>query len=251
MSRLQGKTAIITGGASGIGKGMATAFVKEGAKVAIIDLNAELGNQTIKELQEYQPESIFIQANLMDHGKIPEIVKEVVDHFGKLDILVNNAHASKMSSIEETTQKEFDLSFNTGFYPTFYFMQAALPYLKESKGKIINFASGAGINGDVNQVSYVAAKEAIRGITRVAANEFGPFGINVNIIAPIAKSPGMLQWAEENPEYYQGMLAKIPLRRLGEIEGDIGRVAVFLASDDSDYITGQTIMVDGGSIKLR
>ncbi|CEG28773.1 SDR family NAD(P)-dependent oxidoreductase [Bacillus sp. B-jedd] len=251
MSRLQGKTAIITGGASGIGKGMATAFVKEGAKVAIIDLNAELGNQTIKELQEYQPESIFIQANLMEHGKISAIIKEVVDHFGKLDILVNNAHASKMSSIEETTQKEFDLSFNTGFYPTFYFMQAALPYLKESKGKIINFASGAGINGDANQVSYVAAKEAIRGITRVAANEFGPFGINVNIIAPIAKSPGMLQWAEENPEYYQGMLAKIPLRRLGEIEGDIGRVAVFLASDDSDYITGQTIMVDGGSIKLR
>lgn len=251
MSRLEGKTAIITGGASGIGKGMATAFVKEGAKVAIVDLNAELGNETIKELQQYQPESIFIQANLMEHDKLAGIVKEVVDHFGKLDILVNNAHASKMSSIEETTQKEFDLSFNTGFYPTFYFMQAALPYLKETKGKIINFASGAGINGDVNQVSYVAAKEAIRGITRVAANEFGPFGINVNIIAPIAKSPGMLQWAEENPEYYQGMLAKIPLRRLGEIEGDIGRVAVFLASDDSDYITGQTIMVDGGSIKLR
>ena len=80
-------------------------------------------------------------------------------------------------------------------------MQAALPYLKESQGKIINFSSGAGLNGDVNQVSYAAAKEAIRAITRVAANEFGPFGINVNIISPIAKSPGMVQWAEENPEY--------------------------------------------------
>lgn len=251
MSKLQGKTAIITGGASGIGKGMALAFVKEGAKVAIIDLNAEAGNQTVKELQEYQPESTFIQANLAEHDKIVEVVNQVVDKFGKLDILVNNAHASKMASIAETTQKEFDLSFNTGFYPTFYFMQAALPHLKETQGNIINFASGAGINGDVNQVSYVAAKEAIRGITRVAANEFGPFGINVNIISPIAKSPGMLQWAEENPEYYQGMLAKIPLRRLGEIESDIGRVAVFLASEDSAYITGQTIMVDGGSIKLR
>lgn len=130
-------------------------------------------------------------------------------------------------------------------------MQAALPYLKETQGKIINFASGAGINGDANQASYAAAKEAIRAITRVAANEFGSFGINVNIIAPIAKSPGMLQWAEENPEYYQGMLSKIPLRRLGELEEDIGRVAVFLASADSDYITGQTIMVVGGSIKLR
>ncbi|MFJ8068164.1 SDR family NAD(P)-dependent oxidoreductase [Peribacillus sp. NPDC096447] len=251
MSRLKGKIAIITGAAGGIGKGMAMAFVKEGAKVAIIDLNEELGNQTIKELQEYQPESIFIQANLAEHDNLASIVKEVADKFGKIDILVNNAHASRMASIADTTQKELDLSFNTGFYPTFYFMQAALPYLKETQGKIINFASGAGINGDVNQGTYAAAKEAIRGITRVAANEFGPFGINVNIIAPIAKSPGMLQWAEEQPEYYKNMLAKIPLRRLGELESDIGRTAVFLASEDSDYITGQTIMVDGGSIKLR
>ena len=251
MNRLDGKVAIITGGAGGIGKGMATAFVKEGAKVAIVDLNAEVGNQTIKELQEYQPESIFIQANLAEHDKLGEIVKQVADKFGKIDILVNNAHASKMASIEEITQADFDLSFNTGFYPTFYLMQAALPYLKETKGNIINFSSGAGINGDVNQGSYAVAKEAIRGITRVAANEFGPFGINVNIISPIAKSPGMIQWAEDNPEYYQGMLSKIPLRRLGELEDDIGRVAVFLASDDSSYITGQTIMVDGGSIKLR
>ncbi|AZU64289.1 SDR family NAD(P)-dependent oxidoreductase [Neobacillus mesonae] len=251
MNRLQGKTAIVTGGAGGIGKGIATAFVKEGATVAIIDLNEEAGKQTIQELQAYQPESIFIQANLAEHDKLADLVKQVVDRFGKLDILVNNAHASRMSSIAETTQKEFDLSFNTGFYPTFYFMQAALPFLKETQGTIINFASGAGINGDVNQVSYVAAKEAIRGITRVAANEFGPFGINVNIIAPIAKSPGMVEWAEANPEYYQAMLAKIPLRRLGEIESDIGRTAVFLASEDASYITGQTIMVDGGSVKLR
>ncbi|MFC7679021.1 SDR family NAD(P)-dependent oxidoreductase [Paenibacillus sp. GCM10028914] len=251
MKKLDGKVAIITGGAGGIGKGMATAFVKEGAKVVIIDLNEELGNQSILELQEYQPDSMFIQANLSEHDKLAGIVDQVVKHYGKLDILVNNAHASRMNSIQDTTQQDFDLSFNTGFYPTFYLMQAAFPYLKETKGNIINFASGAGINGDVNQVSYAVAKEAIRAATRVAANEFGPFGINVNIISPIAKSPGMVQWAEANPEYYQGMLAKIPLRRLGELEEDIGRVAVFLASEDSSYITGQTIMVDGGSIKLR
>ena len=249
--KLQDKVAIITGGAGGIGMGMATAFVKEGATVVIVDLNQEVGEQTVKQLQEHQPESMFIQADLTNHDMLGDIVKQVTDKFGKLDILVNNAHASRMNSIEETTKADLDFSFNTGFYPTFYLMQAALPYLKESQGKIINFSSGAGLNGDVNQASYAAAKEAIRAVTRVAANEFGPFGINVNLISPIAKSPGMLQWAEENPEYYQGMLAKIPLRRLGEVESDIGRVAVFLASDDSDYITGQTIMVDGGSIKLR
>lgn len=249
--KLQDKVAIITGGAGGIGMGMATAFVKEGATVVIVDLNKEVGEQTVKQLQEHQPESMFIQADLTDHDKLGDIVKQVTDKFGKLDILVNNAHASRMNSIEETTKADLDFSFNTGFYPTFYLMQAALPYLKESQGKIINFSSGAGLNGDVNQASYAAAKEAIRAVTRVAANEFGPFGINVNLISPIAKSPGMLQWAEENPEYYQGMLSKIPMRRLGEVESDIGRVAVFLASEDSDYITGQTIMVDGGSIKLR
>ncbi|MFJ7936468.1 SDR family NAD(P)-dependent oxidoreductase [Sporosarcina sp. NPDC096371] len=251
MKKLEGKIAMITGGAGGIGMGMATAFVKEGATVVIVDLNEEIGNQTIKKLQEYQSESMFIQANLAEHDKLADIVKRVIERYGKLDILVNNAHASRNMPFLETTQEDLDLSFNTGFYPTFYLMQAALPYLKETQGKIINFASGAGINGDANQASYAAAKEAIRALTRVVANEFGPFGINVNLIAPIAKSPGMLQWAEENPEYYQGMLSKIPLRRLGELENDIGRVAVFLASEDSDYITGQTIMVDGGSIKLR
>lgn len=250
MGKLDGKVAIITGGAGGIGQGMATAFVKEGAVVAIVDVNEEIGQQTVKELQNYQPESMFIPANLMEHDKLAGIVEQVVERYGKLDILVNNAHASRIKSFEETTRDDMDLSFNTGFYPTFYLMQAALPHLKKTKGNIINFASGAGIKGDVNQVSYAAAKEAIRAITRVAANEFGPFGINVNLISPIANSPGVRKWAKEHPDYYESVLSNIPLRRFGDIEKDIGRVAVFLASDDSGYISGQTIMVDGGAIKL-
>lgn len=251
MGKLQGKTAIITGGASGIGKGMALSFVKEGARVAIIDINGEVGNIAVKELQEYEPECIFIQANLAEHDKLAGIVEQVVHAFGKLDILVNNAHASRNKMFDEVTQEDFDLSFNTGFYPTFYFMQAALPYLKETKGNIINFASGAGIVGQISQTAYAAAKEGIRAITRVAANEFGPFGINVNIISPIANSPGIQEWAETFPEKYNAMLSGIPLKRLGHIEEDIGKVAVFLASEDSSYITGQTIMVDGGSVMLR
>lgn len=251
MGKLQDKIAIITGGAGGIGKGMATAFVKQGATVVIVDLNEETGQETIKELREHQPDSMFIQANLAEHDKLEGIVKQVVEKYGKLDILVNNAHASTRKPFEETTRADLDLSFNTGFYPTFYLMQAALPYLKESEGSIINFASGAGIEGHSTQAAYAAAKESIRAISRVAANEFGPFGINVNLISPIANSPGVQAWAKEEPEYYQSVLSNIPMRRFGELESDIGRAAVFLASEDSDYITGQTIMVDGGSIKLR
>lgn len=251
MRKLKNKVAIITGGAGGIGKGMALSYVKEGAKVVIVDLNEEAGKETLKELQVYESESIFIQANLSDQDKLKNIVIKVIDTFGKIDILVNNAHASRNKPFEEITQEDLDLSFNTGFYPTFYLMQYALPYLKETKGKIINFASGAGINGNVNQASYAAAKEAIRAITRTAANEFGPYGINVNIISPIADSPGIQEWAKIQPEAYQETLNRIPMKRLGRLEEDIGRVAVFLASEDSDYITGQTIMVDGGATMLR
>ncbi|ARK20391.1 NAD(P)-dependent oxidoreductase [Sporosarcina sp. P26b] len=249
--KLDKKVAIITGGAGGIGLGIATAFVKEGATVAIVDLNKEAGEAAIEKLQKISPQSIFLQADLTAREELPSIVEQVVTKLGKLDVLVNNAHASRMKSIEEMTQEDIDLSFNTGFYPTLYLMQAALPHLKESKGSVINFSSGAGLNGDVNQGSYAAAKEAIRGITRVAANEWGEYGITCNLISPIAKTPGIEHWGKENPEAYQAILAKNPLGRLGDPEKDIGRTAVFLASEDASYITGQTMMVDGGSIKLR
>ncbi|WP_433615980.1 SDR family NAD(P)-dependent oxidoreductase [Paenibacillus cellulositrophicus] len=248
--KLQGKVGIITGSASGIGKGMALAMAKEGAHIAIVDVNEEKGKKTLAEINQYTEGMLFIK-DISKQESAHEIVADVVKRFGKLDILVNNAHVSRQAPFMETTQELFDLSFGTGFYPTVHFMQAAYPELKKTKGKVINFASGAGIDGQVTQTSYAAAKEAIRGVSRVAANEWGPEGINVNLISPIALTPGVEQWRENAPELYEAMLNKIPLRRLGDPEQDIGRVAVFLASSDADYITGQTFMVDGGSIKLR
>lgn len=249
--RLQDKVAIITGGAGGIGMGIATAYVKEGAKVAIVDVNKEMGEAALVELKKLTEHAIFIQADLMQHKKLYKVVEEVVETFGSLDILINNAHASRQALFEETTQEDMDLSFGTSFYPTFYLMQAALPYLKKSEGKVINFASGAGMNGDPTQLSYAAAKEAIRAMTYVAANEWGKYNINVNIISPLALTPGVKAWSEAFPENYEATLAKVPLGRLGDPENDIGRVAVFLGSADSDYMTGQTLVVDGGSVKLR
>ncbi|WP_163877250.1 SDR family NAD(P)-dependent oxidoreductase [Paenibacillus favisporus] len=248
--KLQGKVGIITGSASGIGKGMALAMAKEGAHIAIVDMKEAKGKETLAEINQYTEGMLFIK-DISKQESAHEIVADVVKRFGKLDILVNNAHVSRQAAFMETTQELFDLSFGTGFYPTVHFMQAAYPELKKTKGKVINFASGAGIDGQVTQTSYAAAKEAIRGVSRVAANEWGPEGINVNLISPIALTPGVEQWRENAPELYEAMLNKIPLRRLGDPEQDIGRVAVFLASSDADYITGQTFMVDGGSIKLR
>ena len=249
--KLHEKVIIITGGAGGIGAGMAKAMVKEGATVVIVDLNPEAGAKTLEELKAYSPNSSFIQFDLTKHDELPNLVKQVVEKYGKINVLVNNAHVSRQVPFLETTKEHMDLSFNTGFYPTFYLMQAAIPYLKETKGNIINFASGAGLKGHATQASYAAAKEAIRAITRVAANEFGREGININLISPIADSEGVRQWAKAQPEYYQNVLQSIPAGRFGDPENDIGKVAVFLASDDCKYITGQTIMVDGGSIMLH
>lgn len=251
MDRLKDKVVIVTGGAGGIGLGMSKAMAKEGAIIAVVDVNEEAGQASLKVLQEISPKSMFLKADLMDRDKLPTIITTVAEAYGKIDVLVNNAHASKQVTIEETTQADLDLSFGTGFYPTFYLMQAALPYLKETKGNVINFASGAGLAGHETQGAYAAAKEAIRGISRVAANEWGRFGINVNIISPIADSEGVQAWAKAQPEYYENVRSKIPLGRFGDVEEDIGRVAIFLASEDSKYITGQTIMADGGSIMLR
>lgn len=248
--RLQGKVGIITGSASGIGKGIALAMAKEGAHIAIVDVNEDKGKETLAEVNQYTEGLLFIK-DISVKENIDEIVTEVVEKFGKLDILVNNAHVSRQAAFIETTLENFDLSFGTGFYPTFHFMKAAYPELKKSQGKVINFASGAGLDGQPTQTSYAAAKEAIRGISRVAANEWGPDGINVNLISPIALTPGVEQWRQNDPKLYDAMIDKIPLRRLGDPEQDIGKVAVFLASNDSDYMTGQTLMVDGGSIKLR
>lgn len=248
--KLENKVAIITGGASGIGRGIALAMAKEGAHVVIVDINDEKGAATEKELNEIS-RGKFIKANISDREEIKRIVSETVQTFGQINILVNNAHASKQILFTETRPEDLALSFDTGFYPTFNLMQECFPYLKETKGSVINFASGAGLTGMVTQASYAAAKEAIRGLSRVVANEWGQYQINVNLISPIALSPGVEQWKEHFPEAYQETVNKIPLKRMGDCEQDIGRVAVFLASEDSSFITGQTIMVDGGSVMLR
>lgn len=247
---VQDKSVIITGGAGGIGFGMATAFVKAGAKVLIVDINDEALATAAEKLAPLGTIKT-LKADIASVATDQAIVKTAVEAFGQLDVLINNAHASKQKPFTSLTDDDLALSFNTGFYPTWHLMQAAYPYLKATTGCVINFASGAGINGQPTQAAYAAAKEAIRGLSRVVANEWAADGIRVNIISPIAETEGVKQWREAAPEQYAQLVNSIPLHRLGDPEADIGAVALFLASSASGYMTGQTLMVDGGDIKLR
>lgn len=246
--RLDGKTAIVTGGAGGIGRGIVRAFSKEGAKVLFVDINEDAGQALQEELGDVVK---FLNADISQPDTAAVVCATAAEAFGGVHVLVNNAHASRQAPLLETTQDMFDLSFNTGFYPTLHLMQACHAQLKKHQGSVINFGSGAGLTGLPTQSSYAAAKEAIRGLSRVAAHEWAQDNINVNIICPLAATEGVEQWQKQHPETAKAMISAVPLHRLGDPEQDIGRVAVFLASEDARYMTGQTLMVDGGSTMLR
>lgn len=251
--RLKGKVALVTGGSSGIGKGICLAFVKEGAKVVFNGRNAERGKATEQEIRDLGYDCKFIQCDLSNNEQLTGLIDQVIEIYGKLDVLVNNAHggSNEDTLFEDVSDELMENALKGGFLPTFILMRDALPYLQETKGKVINFVSGAGMIGLSKKTTYVATKEAIRGISRVAANEWGRYGITVNMVSPIAGSPGVDDWKDTDPTAYEKMVSLIPLRRLGDSEKDIGQVTAFLASDDASYITGQTIMVDGGTVLVR
>lgn len=248
--KLKDKVAVVTGGARGIGRGICLALIKEGAKVVFVDRLESEGRETERELKALG-DAMFLQIDLANRSLLSSIIDQAITTHQRLDILVNAAQASRQLPFEETDVSVMNLAFDTGFWPTFLLMQAAFPHLKASRGKVINFGSGAAFDGQKLQSSYVAAKEAIRGITRVAANEWGPFGITVNVVCPAANSPGVEEWRKNFPHQFEAGLRAIPLGRVGDCEKDVGRVVAFLASEDADFITGQTICVDGGSFKMR
>lgn len=245
---LNGKATIVTGGARGIAKGIATAFVKAGASVLIVDREEDLGNATAAELSQFG-KVVFMPMDLSRHDELHLIVDKAVAEFGKLDTLVNAAQASAQEMFAKQTREQANIAFDTGFWPTYHLMQAAYPHLKASKGSIINFGSGSGLSGMVTQASYAAAKEAIRALSKVATNEWGKDGIRVNVICPYAMTPGVEAWSQAFPDQYAASLAQVPLKRIGDPETDIGAAAVFLASDAASYVTGQTLMVDGGQTR--
>jgi len=251
--RLEGKVAIVTGGGQGVGRGIATAFAKEGAHCVIADFNPEAGEQVVKELEALGTKASFFCCDVTKRENVDATVAHAVETFGGLDILVNNAQRApyQPTPILEHTDEIIDLCFDTGYRATFHFMQAAHPHLKKRGGRIINLGSASGLEGREGMAAYGATKEAIRALSKTAAREWGQHGINVNIICPLAKSPGVVKLLEHDPEFERRATRGQPIPRLGECESDIGPVAVFLASDDARYVTGHTVPVDGGACMIR
>lgn len=261
MGFLTGKTVIITGGGrsvlddgrcGSIGYGIATAYAKEGANIVITGRNIQKLEDAKAELEEkYGVKVLAVQADVSagadNEAVVANVVKQAVDTFGGIQVLINNAQASASGvSIADHTTDQFNLALYSGLYAVFYYMKACYPYLKESKGSVINFASGAGLFGNYGQCAYAAAKEGIRGLSRVAATEWGPDGINVNIVCPLAWTAQLDKFEKAYPEAFKANVKMPPMGHYADPETEIGRVCVQLANPDFKYLSGETLTLEGG-----
>lgn len=261
MGFLTGKTALITGAGfatlsdgrcGSIGYGIATAYAKEGANLAITGRNVAKLEKAKEELEKnYGIKVLIFSADISANNDNETTAKSVVDaiiaEFGRIDVLINNAQASASGvTIQDHTTEQFDLAMYSGLYATFYYMKACYPYLKETKGSIINFASGAGLFGNYGQCAYAAAKEGIRGLSRVAATEWAPDGINTNVVCPLAWTAQLENFEKAYPEAFKANVKMPPAGHYGDPETEIGRVCVQLASPDFKYMNGETVTLEGG-----
>jgi len=261
MGFLTGKTAIITGGGrsvladgrcGSIGYGIATAYAKEGANLVITGRNVKKLEEAKEELERlYGIKVLAVQADVSNgadnEAVVTNVVKKAIEKFGRIDVLINNAQASASGvTLEDHSTEQFDLAMYSGLYATFYYMKACYPYLKETKGTVINFASGAGLFGNFGQCAYAAAKEGVRGLSRVAATEWGKDGINVNIVCPLAWTAQLDNFAKAYPEAFKANVKMPPMGHYGDPETEIGRACVTLAHPDLKYMSGETITLEGG-----
>ncbi len=249
--KFEGKVAIITGGGKGggIGYGISTAYAKEGCNLVITGRSVAKMEEAKQELESlYGIKVLVCKADGASEEQVKAVIEAAAAEFGRIDVLINNAMASASGvMLVDHTKEDFDLAIMSGTYATFFYMKHAFPYLKESQGSVINFCSGAGMSGQPGQVSYAAAKEGIRGMTRVAATEWGRYNINCNVVGPLVMTDKLKEWKEEFPDVYKKTIGGIPLKRMGDPEMDIGRLCVFLGSEDASFITGETIMIQGGA----
>ena len=248
MGDVDGKVVLITGSGQGIGRGMAHHLGKHGATIVVAEWKAHRVERVVGQLHELGVEAMGVECNILDRASIEAAVAQTVDRYGRIDGLINNAHTfTAHVPIADVGEEDLDLNYGT-VKGTLWAMQAVRPHMKaQGWGRIVNFASAAGITGMAGYAAYNASKEAIRALTRTAAREWGRDGIVVNAIAPGAASKRGLDSAARDEDAYQLFARTHPIGRQGDPEDDIGPVALFLCSDGCRYLTGQTFMVDGGA----
>ena len=244
---LQGKNALVTGASRGIGKAIALELAKQGANVAVNYAGSETKAQAVvEEIQQLGVQAFKVQADVANEANVKSMVKEVISAFGSLDILVNNAGITSDNLLMRMKEEEFDRVINTNLKGVFICTKAVTrQMMKQKAGRIINVASIVGVSGNAGQANYVAAKAGVIGLTKTTAKELASRNILVNAVAPGFISTDMTD--ELTAEQRESMLNLIPLAKLGEAE-DVAKVVRFLATEDANYITGQTIHIDGGMV---
>ena len=245
MGELEGRTAVVTGAGEGIGRSVARAFAAEGANVLVAEIDERLGADAAVELGD---SGEFLRTDVGDRSAVESMVAHASDRWGSVDILVNNAWGGgEISRVEHKTEPGMARALAVGFYGPFWAMAAALPLMKANGwGRVINMCSLNGVNAHMGTVEYNSAKEALRAATRTAAREWAGWGITANIVCPAAKSASFHRVMDAHPELVAAADASNPMGRIGDPDLDIAPVVVFLASDASRYVTGNTLFVDGG-----
>jgi NAD(P)-dependent dehydrogenase (short-subunit alcohol dehydrogenase family) len=250
MGRLQDRVAVVTGAGEGIGAAIARRFSVEGARVLVAEIDETLGRATADALAgETGNDTRFVRTDVGRKADNEAMVAAAVDAWGRLDILVNNAWGGgKISRAELKTDELIDQGLAVGFRGPLWAMQAAFPIMQaQGHGRVINICSLNGVNAHMGTLEYNTAKEALRAATRTAAREWAATGIVCNVICPAAKSASFHRVMSEHPELIAAADAANPMGRIGDPYDDISPVALFLASDDCRYLTGDTLFVDGGS----
>ncbi|SFG02228.1 3-oxoacyl-[acyl-carrier-protein] reductase [Sporolactobacillus nakayamae] len=242
---LEGKTALVTGASRGIGRSIAIKLAQLGASVIVnYSGNKVRAEETAAQIQSVGSEALIWQCDISDEKAVQEMVKESIAHFGKLDIVVNNAGITRDGLLMRMKEEDWDAVLNTNLKGVFLVTKAVLrPMMRQKKGRIINVASVVGILGNPGQANYVAAKAGVIGLTKATAREVASRGITVNAVAPGFIVTDMTDQLSDDVK--NKMKQEIPLGQLGSPDDVAGAVA-FLASDDSKYMTGQTLSIDGG-----
>jgi NAD(P)-dependent dehydrogenase (short-subunit alcohol dehydrogenase family) len=247
---LTGRTAIVTGAGQGVGRGIARALAARGANVVLAARRAETGEPSAQEIRDQGGEAACVVTDVTRAEDVGRCVADTVERYGGLDIMVHNAfRGGRAHRLEDVDDALWTMNSRTAVWGSFYAARFAYPHLRTagSRGRLILVTSPSGVEGSVNIPIYSPVKAAQRAMAKSLSREWGPLGITVNCLAPVAETPALTNAFAENPALKERLEARTSLRRVGDAERDIGAVAVFLASDDAGYVTGQTIVCDGGS----